>query len=151
MQKKPIGIVMLVSFLVGLAGVSMVATTLKSQGNSSVALEAAFSKSINRIIDERRKNDANGFSCTHFFPEFAEAKEIGPIVEFFLSKGIKPIQLQLNRQFYTSFELSSPILTMLGFAPLRSDDRIVIVLTTESAESEKITAFSVRLIGRTML
>lgn len=123
-----------------------------AQSNVDVpaATELAFSLSVERVVAERRVNDANGFTCTNFFAEFERAKDIGPVVDFFRSKGIEPIRLQQNRHFFTYFELSSATLVSLGFPPLRPDDRLILLFSTGAPPSSTITHFSAQLIGRTM-
>jgi hypothetical protein len=113
-------------------------------------MQLAFSLGVERVIAQRRVNDANGFTCTNFFAEFERAKDIGPIVEFFRSKGIEPIRLQQNRHFFTYFELPSATLVSLGFPPLRPDDRLIFLFNTDAPPSSTISFFSAQVIGRTM-
>jgi hypothetical protein len=115
------------------------------------AMQLHFLLGVERVVAARSVNDATSIDCRTFFPEFERAKDLGPIVAFFRSKGVEPKRAHQNvhsRTFFmTYFELPSATLVSLGFPPLRPADRLFFIFNTDKPPSNAITYFSAAVAG----
>lgn len=146
---KPTGRIVAASLaLIGLLAVTVVAEPA-SQVEASAVLQASFSKGIKQIVAERKQNNAIWLTYTRYFPEFAQAQDIDPIVEFFRSKGMMDIRARQNGKYFRYFEFTSATSSTLSFGSLKPEDRVLFIFTTESGFSKKITSFNVEFLGWT--
>jgi len=113
-------------------------------------LEGAFTAALTKIDRERRTNRASQFSCTHFFSEFYQSKQIEPYVAFFQRIGLPTRTADANRDHFVYAELTREQLSSKGYNNFLPGDRLVIVFTTGTAISRKVTSFSATLFGATM-
>ena len=119
-----------------------------SQVSGGKEMESAFTTALKKINDERSTNRANEFGVTQYFSDFYRFKQIGPYVAFFRDRGISEVAVDQNQEHFVYFTLSYKQLRAWGYRQFLSDDRLVLVFTTASANSNDITSFMARLFGR---
>jgi hypothetical protein len=126
----------------------LLAMLVTSSARSEASIEQAFDGALKAITDERSKNNANEFGCTQFFAEFYRGKKTELYVVFFKSRGIQAALVDANQEHYVSFQIPYRQLRAWGYRNFYRDDRLVLVFTTKSSQSDDVTSFSARLFGR---